>query len=76
MTKNQQGATQADVLQIMHNIQQLLPYNPQMGRPGRIPGPRELIIPKTPFIVPFDCSEMSFKFLRVYHGAQRWPQSR
>jgi toxin ParE1/3/4 len=26
---------------------------PQMGRLGRVPGTRELVIPETPFILPF-----------------------
>ena len=46
----------------MHSIEQLLPNNLQMGAPGRVPGTRELVIPKTPFIVLIGCSEMSFKF--------------
>ena len=27
---------------IVHDVEQLLPENPQMGRPGRVPGTREL----------------------------------
>ena len=45
------AAARAVVLHIVHNIEQLLPDNPQMGRPGRVPGTRELVIPKTPFIL-------------------------
>jgi hypothetical protein len=33
-------------LHIIHNVEQLLPNNPQMGRPGT----RESVIPKTPFV--------------------------
>ena len=38
-----------------------------MGRRPRS-GTRELVIPKTPFIVPIDCSEMSFKFCASITG--------
>ncbi len=42
-------AARGVVLHIIHNIEKLLPDNPQMGRPGRVPGTRELVIPKSPF---------------------------
>ncbi len=62
------------VLHIMHSIQQLLPDNPQMGRPGRVPDTRELVISKTPFIVPYPRQRNVIQILRVYHGARRWPE--
>jgi len=33
-------AARGVVLHIMHNIEQLRSDNPQMGRPGRVPGTR------------------------------------
>ena len=60
---------------IIRNIEQLLPNNPQMGRPGRVPGTRELVIPKTPFVVPYRLQRNVIQILRVYHGACRWPES-
>ena len=35
------SAALAVALHLTHSIEQLLPYNPQMGRPGRVPGTRE-----------------------------------
>ena len=69
------AAARGVVLHIIHNIEQLLPNNPQMGRPGRVPGTRELVIPKTPFIVPYRLQRNVIQILRVYHGARRWPES-
>ena len=63
------------VLHIMHNIEQSLPDNPQMGRPGRVPGTRELVIAKTLFIVPYRLQRNVVQILRVYHGARRWPET-
>jgi toxin ParE1/3/4 len=68
-------AARGVVLHIMHTIEHLLPYNPQMGRPGRVPGTRELVIPKTPFIVPYRLHRNVIQIIRVYHGARRWPES-
>ena len=69
------SAARAVALHIAHSIEQLLPDNPQMGRPGRVPGTRELVIPKTPFIVPYRLQGNVIQILRVYHGARRWPES-
>jgi len=68
-------AARGVVLHIIHNIEQLLLNHPQMGRPGRVPGTRELVIPKTPFIVPYRLQRNIIQILRVYHGARRWPES-
>jgi toxin ParE1/3/4 len=62
-------------LHIIHNIEQLLPNHPQMGRPGRVPGTREIVIPKMPFIVPYRMQRNIIQILRVYDGARRWPES-
>ena len=61
------------VLRILHDIEYLLPDNPHIGRPGRVPGTRELVIPRTPYIVPYRMQGASIQILRVYHGARRWP---
>lgn len=69
------SAARSVALHIIHSIEQLLQDNPQMGRPGRVPGTRELVIPKTPFIVPYRVQRNVAQILRIYHGARRWPES-
>ena len=68
------AAARRVVLQIIQNIEQLLPDNPQIGRAGRVPGTRELVIPRT-HIVPYRFQRTAIQILRVYHGARRWPDS-
>jgi toxin ParE1/3/4 len=68
------SAARGVVLRIMHAIE-LLPDNPQIGRPGRVPGTRELVIPKTSFIIPYRVQRNVIQVLRIYHGARRWPES-
>lgn len=68
-------AARGVVLHIIHNIEQLLPNNPQMGRPGRVPGTREMVILKTPFVVPYRLQRNVIQILRVYHGARSWPEN-
>jgi toxin ParE1/3/4 len=47
--------------------------NPKLGAPGRIPGTRELVIPKTPYIVPYRVRGTKIEIARVYHTSRRWP---
>jgi toxin ParE1/3/4 len=63
------------VIRIVQTVETLLPHNPQVGRPGRVAGTRELVIPRTPYIVPYRIQNQAIQILRVYHGAQRWPES-
>jgi toxin ParE1/3/4 len=51
----------------------LLPANPHAGRPGRVEGTRELVIPGTPFLVPYRVMTGEIQILRVYHHARMWP---
>lgn len=46
---------------------------PESGRPGRVPGTRELVVMGTPFIVVYRIEPAALVILRVLHGAQRWP---
>ena len=52
----------------------LLAELPHRGRPGRWPGTRELIIPSTPYLVPYRLQGDRVEVLRVFHGARRWPE--
>jgi toxin ParE1/3/4 len=50
-----------------------LAKQPEMGRPGRVYGTRELIVSGTPFIVPYRIIKSEIHILRVLHGARGWP---
>jgi toxin ParE1/3/4 len=69
------AAAQRVALHVIHNVQALLPNSPEMGRPGRVPGTRELVVPRTPFIVPYRLVGNTIQILRVYHSARQWPDS-
>ena len=53
-----------------------LPTHPQRGRPGRMDGTRELVVPRTPYVVVYSASATTIEVLRVLHGARRWPPPR
>lgn len=46
---------------------------PDRGRPGRIGGTRELVIPATPFIAACRVGDGQIDVLAIMHGARRWP---
>jgi len=48
---------------------------PQRGRPGRVPDTRELVVPRTPYIVPYSVHGDTIEILAVLHSARRWPKS-
>ena len=52
---------------------EILQQHPQMGRPGRKQGTRELVISRTPFIVVYRIKGKRIELLRLLHGAQQWP---
>jgi len=50
-----------------------LASHPALGRPGRVPGTRELVISGSPYIVPYRIRGDTVEVLRVFHGARKWP---
>jgi len=48
---------------------------PHMGRPGRVNGTRELVVPRTPCIVIYEIEGDMVRIIRVLHSAQRWPSA-
>ena len=66
-------AALATVKRIVSLVEENLPRFPEIGRPGRVPGTRELIVPGTPYIVPYRVSGQFIEIARVYHAARRWP---
>ena len=47
---------------------------PHIGRSGRIPDTRELVVVDTPFIVPYRVRDAEVEILAVFHGARQWPE--
>lgn len=60
------------VERVLDAIEYLSTY-PSMGRPGRVPKTRELIISRTPFIVIYQIRQNMIFVLRILHGARKWP---
>jgi len=61
------------VLEIIDQVETLLPAHPAIGRPGRVPGTRELVIRGLPYIVAYRVRDSVLELLRVLHTSRRWP---
>ena len=59
---------------IEHQVGQLL-LQPELGRPGRVKGTRELVISRTPLIVVYRVRPKTacIELARLLHASQRWP---
>lgn len=44
-----------------------------MGRPGRVPGTRELVLPHFPYVIPYRVREQRAEVLHVLHTSRKWP---
>jgi toxin ParE1/3/4 len=53
-------------------VERLASY-PASGRPGRVPGTRELVIAGTPYVIPYRVRRDTVEILRVFHGRRKWP---
>ena len=51
-----------------------LATHPALGRPGRVPGTRELVVSGTPYLIPYRVHGKTVEILRVFHGARKSPE--
>ena len=47
--------------------------HPNLGRPGRIAGTRELVVTRFAYILPYRVRGHAVEILRVFHTARKWP---
>jgi toxin ParE1/3/4 len=47
---------------------------PNLGRPGRVTGTRELVVPGTQYVSPYRVRGDRLEVIAVFHGRQKWPK--
>jgi toxin ParE1/3/4 len=75
IAKDDPIAARNAVQRIRAAVDQLADY-PNMGRTGRVPLTRELIVGGTPWIIVYRVRADVVEIIRVLHGAQSWPPPR
>lgn len=60
-----------EVLRAIRSKTLALKDAPAMGRPGRLPGTRELVLTGLPFILPYRVENQEVRILRVLHTRRR-----
>ena len=67
------SATALEVVVKIIKAVSLLGAQQGIGRAGRVPGTKELIVPGLPYIVPYRVKDGEVQVLRVYHSFRKWP---
>jgi len=67
-------AAAARVVDAITTTVESLAHHPALGRPGRVEGTRELVVPDTPYLVAYRVRGGAVEILRVFHGARKWPK--
>lgn len=57
----------------IHSQAERLCLNPRLGRPGRVAGIRELVVPRVPYIVAYQVRGRRIEILAVVHTSRLWP---
>jgi len=73
MTQDDPLAAQQVVSRIKYTVS-LLSEQPGIGRPGRVPNTKELVVDRTPYILPYRVRDNRIEILRVLHAARKWPK--
>ena len=66
------AAARLVVERVLNAVAQLSNH-PDLGRPGRVPGTRELVVSDTRYIVPYRVRAKEIQILRVFHTSRRPP---
>ncbi len=73
MTQDDPLAAQQVVSRIKYTVS-LLSEQPGTGRLGRVPNTKELVVDRTPYILPYRVRDNRIEILRVLHAARKWPK--
>ncbi|MBI5330746.1 MAG: type II toxin-antitoxin system RelE/ParE family toxin [Betaproteobacteria bacterium] len=63
-----------DLLNTLDEQVSLLVQQPGIGRPGRVPGTRELVIRRFPYLIPYRVRGETLEILRVFHTSRKPPE--
>ena len=59
---------------ILSGLEQVAAF-PAMGKEGRVPGTREWVVSRWPYIVPYRIREGRLQVMRIFHTRRQRPKS-
>ena len=62
----------ADVARRLVEATDMLADFPAMGRPGKLPHTRELLVPGTPYFLPYRVRNDEIQIIAVVHMSRQW----
>ncbi len=71
ISQDKPSAASVVVKRVLEDIENLATF-PNIGRPGRVPHTRELVISGTPLIVIYQVQQDTIYIARILHGARKW----
>jgi toxin ParE1/3/4 len=73
ITSQHSDAGPKTVQRIIHFITAQLDTAPLSGKAGRVVGTRELVVPRSPFVVVYRMHQEAIDILSIRHHARLWP---
>jgi addiction module RelE/StbE family toxin len=74
ITKDSPAAASRIANRIKDSVNRLANF-PLSGRPGRVPGTRDLVIPETSYLAAYTIQGNEVRIAALLHGKQLWPDS-
>jgi len=62
------------MLERVFSAVELLENHPELGRPGRVAGSRELVLHPLPFLIAYRVQRDKIEIVALLHGARKWPE--
>ena len=73
IARDNPGAAGRIAMTLLAAVERLAEF-PNRGRPGRVAGTRELVVPGTPYVIPYRLRGDRLEIIAVFHGRQKWPR--
>ncbi len=72
ISQDKPSATQGVIQRVMEAIENIVAF-PSMGRSGRVPNTKELVVSSTPLIIVYQVRQDTLFIVRFIHATRKWP---
>jgi addiction module RelE/StbE family toxin len=72
ISQDKPSAAHAVIQRVMEAVENIVTF-PSIGRPGRVPYTKELVVSSTPLIIVYQIRLDTLFIVRLIHTARKWP---